>query len=79
MSTYFQAWPTPTPLPTPNSISTTPVFTAVEGVGPDLAEWIVQGYQAADYAGVIDYLMLVVYALIIIGGILSIIRHVQQL
>lgn len=79
MNLYMQTWPTPTPLPTPDIISSTPVFTAMEGVGPELAEWAVQGYQTANQAGVVDFIMLAIIALILVGGILSIIRHVQQL
>lgn len=79
MNAYYQSWPTPTPLPTPDLISSTPVFTAIEGVDTELAEWIVQGYQAANYAGVVDFVMMAVIVLIVIGGIFSITRHVQSL
>lgn len=77
MNAYLQAWPTPTPMPT---VDATPALGAVlEGMDTALAESLVQGYQQANNHGALELLMFGILALLIVGGIWSIIRHVQRI
>lgn len=73
----YQAWPTPTPIPTPNA--TAVMAPILDGIEIDLAEQLVQGYQQANNTGVLEIIFFAILTLLIIGGVWSITRHVQQI
>lgn len=76
-SPIFQAWPTPTPIPTPEA--TSQFNDMMGGASITLAESLVQGYQQANNLGIVELLLLGMVGFIVIGGIWTIIRHIQSI
>jgi len=75
--------PTPTPVPWatltpyPTSAATAPV--QLVGVNEDMAEKLVQGYGIANGAGAMDMLFFAILLFIVVGGVWSIIKRLQNL
>jgi len=68
-------WATLTPYPT--TAATAPV--QLIGVGEDMSEKLVQGYQMANSVGAIDMLMFSILLFIVVGGVWSVIKRLQSL
>jgi hypothetical protein len=71
-------WPTPTPYPTSAATPATSFGISAE-TGYTLAENLVQGYQTASSYGIINWLDWILITTIVLGGIWSIVKHVQKL
>lgn len=69
-------WHTPTPFPTPNA---TPSIQLDVGLNYDMAESVVGGYNYINQYGIVDNLMFAVLFIIVVGGIWTIIRRLQDL
>lgn len=69
-------WYTPTPFPTPNA---TPPINLDIGLGYDMAESVVGGYNFANQYGFVDTVMFALLLIIIVGGVWTIIRKLQNL
>jgi hypothetical protein len=68
-------WATLTPMPTGAATS----VLDLGGANITLGEHLVQGYQVANSMGAMDLLMFAILLFLIIGGVWSIIRRVQNL
>lgn len=72
-------FPTPTPFPTPDS---TPAFLAnidVQQFGQSFAMDMVQGWNIFDAQTIAGLIWFILLAFIIIGGLMSIRRHLENL
>jgi hypothetical protein len=70
----MQQWVTPTPVPT--LANPPPSLEIIES--SQLATSIVGGWQQVNSYGLVDIALTVALLLLVIGGIWSIIRHVQR-